>query len=169
MPPAIRRTALILVVVGVVLVTASFKAWTAEEVLLGRVHAATLPSISESWEKEYDAYEPSAEDLRTLATLKGPAVLDVYFGSWCSDSRRELPRLMKILDRASPPGLRVRFFGLDRSKKKPARLARRGAIERVPTLVLSAGGREIGRIVESPRSTLEHDLAQLVASLGAGS
>lgn len=162
MPPAIRRTALILVVV---LVTASFTAWSAEEVLLGRVRPVTLPSISESWGKEYDAYEPAAEDLRALATLKGPAVLDVYFGSWCSDSRRELPRLMKILDRASPPGLQVRFYGLDRSKKKPARLARRGAIERVPTLVLSAGGREIGRIVESPRSTLEHDLALLVAGL----
>jgi thioredoxin 1 len=164
MPPVIRRAALILVVV-VVLATASFKAWSAEEVLLGRVRPPALPSISESWQKEYDAYEPSAEDLRALATLKGPAVLDVYFGSWCSDSRRELPHLMKILDRASPPGLRVRFYGLDRSKKKPARLARRGAIERVPTLVLSAGGREIGRIVESPRSTLEHDLALLVAGL----
>lgn len=163
MPPAIRRTTLILVVV--ILVTASLRAWSAEEILLGRVRPATLPSISESWEKEYDAYEPSAEDLRALAALKGPAVLDVYFGSWCSDSRRELPRLMKILDRASPPGLRVRFFGLDRSKRKPARLARRGAIERVPTLVFSAGGREIGRIVESPRSTLEHDLALLVALL----
>ena len=163
MPPAIRRTTLILAVV--VLVTASLRTWGAEEVLLGRVRPATLPSISESWEREYDAYEPSAEDLSALAALKGPAVLDVYFGSWCSDSRRELPHLMKILDRASPPGLRVRFFGLDRSKKKPARLVRRGAIERVPTLVLSAGGREIGRIVESPRSTLEHDLALLVAGL----
>ena len=78
---------------------------------------------------------------------------------------RELPRLLKILDRASPPGLRVRFYGLDRTKKKPARLARRGAIERVPTFVLSAGGQEVGRIVESPRSTLEHDLALLAERL----
>lgn len=162
MPPAVRRAGLILVVL---LATAPFPAWSDGEPLLGRVRQSSLPAISESWREDYEAYEPAADDVRALAALQGPAVLDVYFGSWCSDSRRELPRLVKILDRAASPGLRVRFYGLDRSKKKPARLARRGSIERVPTLVLSAGGREIGRIVESPRSTLEHDLALLAGGL----
>jgi len=161
MQPAIRSAALVLIV----LATAPVPSWSAEEVLLGRVRASSLPSITESWSKDYEAYEPAAEDLRTLSTLKGPADLDVYFGSWCGDSRRELPRLVKILDRASPPGLRVRFYALDRTKTKPARLARRGSIERVPTIVLRAAGQEIGRIVESPSTSLEHDLALLVGRI----
>lgn len=160
MPQTIQRTALALLLLAV-----AAPARSAEKLLLGRVRPAALPSISEEWRKDYDAYEPAAADLETLAALEGPVVLEVYFGSWCSDSRRELPRLAKILDRSSPPGLRVRYYGLDRTKTKPARLARRGSIERVPTLVLSAGGQEIGRIVESPRSTLEHDLALLAERL----
>ncbi len=160
MPQNIQRTAIVLL-----LLAAAAPARSAEKILLGRVRPAALPSISEEWRKDYDAYRPAEADLKTLAALKDPAVLEVYFGSWCSDSRRELPRLAKILDRSSPPGLRVRYYGLDRTKTKPVRLARRGAIERVPTLVLSAGGQEIGRIVETPRFTLEHDLALLAERL----
>lgn len=151
--------------VALLLLAVAAPAGAAEKVLLGRVRSPALPSMSQEWRKDYDAYEPAMEDVTILAAMQGPAILDVYFGSWCPDSRRELPRLLKILDRASPPGLRVRFYGLDRTKKKPARLARRGAIERVPTFVLSAGGQEVGRIVESPRSTLEHDLALLAERL----
>ena len=161
MPASIRRAVLF----AVILAAAAMRARGAEEVLLGKVRPSALPSITESWGKDYDAYEPAPDDLQTLGTLRGPADLDVYFGSWCGDSRRELPRLVKILDRASLPGLRVRYFALDRTKTKPARLARRGAIERVPTIVLRAEGREIGRIVESPTTTLEHDLALLVGRI----
>lgn len=164
MSPSIRNAALGFVI----LATAAVPARGAEEILRGKVRPSALPSISESWTKDYDAYEPSPEDLGTLATLEGHADLDVYFGSWCGDSKRELPRLAKILDRASLPGLRVRYFGLDRTKTKPARLARRGSIERVPTIVLSVAGREIGRIVESPQTTLEHDLALLVGRIPRG-
>lgn len=158
MRASIRRA----VLSGVLLAAVAVSARSAEEVLRGKVRPSALPSITESWATDYDAYEPAPDDLQTLATLRGPADLDVYFGSWCGDSRRELPRLAKILDRASLPGLRVRYFALDRTKTKPARLARRGSIERVPTIVLRVEGREIGRIVESPRTTLEHDLALLV-------
>ena len=161
MRASIRRAVLFVVI----LAAAAESARSAEEVLLGKVRPSALPSITESWTKDYDAYEPAPDDLQALATLRGPADLDVYFGSWCGDSRRELPRLVKILDRASLPGLRVRYFALDRTKTKPARLARRGSIERVPTIVLRAEGREIGRIVESPRTSLEHDLALLVAQV----
>ena len=164
MSPSIQNTALVVLSLAI----ATVPARSAEEVLLGKVRPSALPSITESWGRDYDAYEPSAEDLRTLATLEGKADLDVYFGSWCGDSKRELPHLVKILDRASLQGLRVRYFGLDRTKTKPARLARRGSIERVPTIVLSVAGQEIGRIVETPQTSLEHDLALLVGRIRPG-
>ena len=137
------------------------RAWAADEVLLGRVRPSAILAISDTWRQNHDAYEPATEDLRVLASLRAPATLDIYFGSWCGDSRREVPRLLRILDRAAPPDLRVRFYGIDRAKKEPARLVKRAGIERVPTIVLSTARREIGRIVESPQSTLEHDLALL--------
>jgi hypothetical protein len=147
---------------GLLLILAATAPAAADDVLLGRVRPDAILSISEEWRANRDDYEPSEVDVRRIASLQVSATLDIYFGSWCSDSRREVPRFLKILEQSSPRRLRVRFYGLDRTKKAPARLARRGAIERVPTFILMSGGREIGRIVESPETSLEHDLAVLV-------
>ena len=139
-----------------------------EEVLLGKVRPKTILAISGEWERTRDSYAPAASDLRALAGLSRKATLEVYFGSWCSDSQREVPRLLKILDEAAPRCLNVRFYALDRSKKQPARLIEGVGIEKVPTFVLTVDGREIGRIVETPETTLEHDLALLIARIPAG-
>jgi len=139
----------------------------AEEVLLGKVGRASILEISPEWRKEFDTYAPARADLDTLAGLSRKAHLDVYFGSWCGDSRRQVPRFLKILDQAAPRRMRVRFYALDRSKKEPARLIEGMGIERVPTFILSVGGREVGRVVETPRTTLEHDLSLLIDRIPA--
>ena len=144
------------------------RAGASDDVLLGRVKPPAILAISAAWQEGHDSYEPAAADLTLLSVPRPHAHLDVYFGSWCGDSRREVPRLLKILDRAAPTGLRLRFYGVDRAKKEPKRLVQRARLERVPTLVVSAGGREIGRIVETPKSTLEHDLALLLEQVPAG-
>lgn len=139
-----------------------------DAILLGRIGREALLAHGESWRAEYTAYEPSAVDVAVIAALRRPAVLEVFLGTWCPDSRREVPRLLKIIDRAAPPGLGLRIYGIDRRKEKPGRLVRRAGLERVPTIILRVGGREVGRIVETPETTLEHDLALLV-SRAAGS
>jgi len=149
---------------GVLTVSIATASVAADGVLLGRVKPRAILSISEESRQNRDSYQPTVTDVLRIASLKVPATLDVYFGSWCSDSRREVPRFLKILDLAAPRGLKVRYFGLDRTKKQPARLVRKGSVERVPTFILRSDGREIGRIVETPQTSLEHDLAVLVES-----
>jgi hypothetical protein len=137
----------------------------AEEIPLGRVREAALRGMAETWHAGEDAYSPDPADVRSIAALPGPAVLEVYFGSWCSDSRREIPRLLAILEAAGPLPLKTRFYGIDRAKKEPARLVARIDLERVPTLVIRVEGEEIGRIVERPQTTLEHDLALIIGRI----
>lgn len=153
--------------VGLLILFAAVSTVAADDVLLGRVRPDAILSISEEWRATRDAYEPSETDVRRISSLQVRATLDVYFGSWCSDSRREVPHLLKILDQSAPRRLKVRFYGLDRTKHEPARLARRGAIERVPTFILMTGGQEVGRIVETPQTSLEHDLAVLIEGLAS--
>lgn len=137
----------------------------AEEIPLGRVRDSALRALAETWPTGEDSYSPDPADVRAIAALPGPAVLEVYFGSWCSDSRREVPRLLAILEAAGPRGLKTRFYGIDRAKKEPARLVAKIGLERVPTLVLRVEGEEIGRIVERPQTTLEHDLALIIGRI----
>ena len=150
--------------VGVLALVAATRLAGAEDVLMGRVPPQSILGISQEWQKNRDDYAPAEGDIARIAGLQVKATLDVYFGSWCSDSRREVPHLLKILDEAAASRLKVKFYGLDRTKKKPRRLAERGAIQRVPTFVLRVKGTEVGRIVETPKTTLEHDLALLIDS-----
>src|SRR6266498_5266999 len=96
--------------VGLLVLLAATRAAADEHILLGRVRPEAILSISEEWRTNRDTYEPSETDVHRIASLQESATLDVYFGTWCSDSRREVPRLLKVLDRASPRHLKVRYF-----------------------------------------------------------
>jgi len=87
----------------------------------------------------------------------------VFFGTWCSDSRREVPHFLKIADAAGIPGSQVRLYALDRSIKSPEGLTDTYRIHRIPTIIFLRGGTEVGRITESPRSTLEGDMVAILA------
>jgi hypothetical protein len=131
-------------------------------ILLGETDPRAILDISPAWQREYDAYHPAAEDVAMLRLAPKGSLLKVYFGSWCSDSREGVPHLLTALDAAGARHLRAKYFAVDRSKKEPADLLHGVGLEYVPTIVLAVHGREVGRIVEQPRTTMEHDLALLV-------
>src|SRR5688572_28901724 len=58
-----------------------------------------------SWfQKNYDAYKP---DESVVAKLKKIPVKDftveIFFGTWCGDSKRDVPRFFKIADAIGLP------------------------------------------------------------------
>jgi hypothetical protein len=95
-------------------------------------------------------------------TWGGDQVL-VFFGAWCSDSRREVPPFLKIMDRAGVQAGAVRLYALDRTKTSDDGLTAQYHIESVPTFILLRGSQELGRIVEKPSTTLEGDLLAIVS------
>lgn len=135
--------------------------------LLGRVRPEAILEISPEWQRGHDDYRPDPRDLETIFHAPDHSLVMVYFGSWCSDSVVAVPRFLKILDEARAPHLKARYVGVDRSKKEPAGKLEGVGLELVPTFVLSVDGREIGRIVETPATTLEHDLALLLRGVGS--
>ncbi len=88
----------------------------------------------------------------------------VFFGTWCSDSRREVPHFLKIADDCGIDSSRIRLYGLDRSKKSNDGLTDRYHIDRVPTFIFLKDGDEVGRITEKPDGTLEADMLAILAS-----
>lgn len=86
----------------------------------------------------------------------------VFLGTWCSDTKRELPRFFKSMDQAGLSELQVILIGLDRSKKDTEELTEKWQIEFVPTFIFIRNGRELGRIVETPEDTLEGNIAQIL-------
>ncbi len=116
------------------------------------------------------AYDTVHVRVPFVAMMKG-LVTDVetivFLGTWCSDSRREVPRFLKTADALNIPESRVKLFALDRTKTSPDGTSGKYDIQRVPTFIFLKGGKEIGRIVESPKASLEEDMFSILAKSGA--
>ncbi|HZN02069.1 MAG TPA: thioredoxin family protein [Candidatus Polarisedimenticolia bacterium] len=130
--------------------------------VLGRVRPAAILDIAPEWRRGHDDYHPDPSDIDVIRSAPDGSLVMVYFGSWCSDSVIAVPRFLKIIGAARDGHLKARYVGVDRTKKEPAGRLEGVGLQLVPTFVLSVRGREIGRIVETPVTTLEHDLALLV-------
>ena len=85
-------------------------------------------------------------------------------GSWCPDSRREVPRFMRILHVWQFPLENVTFIGVDNAKLSPVGEYDKLDIQRVPTFIIYRNNLEAGRIIENPSTSLEQDLVNILTS-----
>jgi thiol-disulfide isomerase/thioredoxin len=144
-------------------------------VILGVMEPAAILAIGADWAEGESSYEPLAGPVEFLASSDAAVEIEVLFGSWCGDSLEHVPHLLKILERAEaaraargagPLPIHTRFIGLDREKTHPTEFVEGKGIERVPTFLVYAEGREVGRVTETPVGRLEEDIAALVAGVG---
>jgi thiol-disulfide isomerase/thioredoxin len=113
--------------------------------------------------------KPDAAAAAALATVEPGAEVTVYLGTWCGDSRREVPRFWKAVDAGggSVP-FAVRYVGVDHAKKEPADLIKQDDVRYLPTIIVRRGGKEVGRIVETSPHGVEQDLLALLTGKAAG-
>ncbi len=115
----------------------------------------------------YDGYTPN---VATVAQLKKQNLKDisiqVFFGTWCSDSRREVPRLLKLLDQISFNSSHIRLMAVGGSdslyKQTPQHEEQNKGIFHVPVIIVYRNGIELNRINEYPSLSLEKDLLNMV-------
>ena len=111
----------------------------------------------------YDTAQVSSDVIELLRLAHEEAEFLVIFGTWCGDSKREVPRFLKIADLAGIPAERIRLHGVDRASRRVDALADQYAVARVPTFIILRNGKEEGRIVEQPVGTMEGDILNILA------
>lgn len=130
---------------------------------VGPVTREEIEAADPSWVKAQVEAQPDAAAARALASVEPGAQVTVFLGTWCDDSRREVPRLWRAFDEAGGPfPFEVRYIGVDRAKKEPAELVTGSDVRYVPTFIVTRGGREVGRIVESSPRGIEQDLLAIL-------
>jgi len=133
------------------------------EMLYGKVTYEQLYFDYPQWKAEETAYKPLDKIISELKNINGTYDVDVFLGTWCSDSRREVPRFNNILKNAALLNkINVTLWAVDREQKLGNGLAQQNNIERVATFVFYKEKEEIGRIIETPEQTLEADILNIL-------
>jgi thiol-disulfide isomerase/thioredoxin len=123
----------------------------------------TRPPHSEWFLKGYDEYKFNDEAVNKLTGVsKDELTIKIVMGSWCPDSRREVPRFIRILDYWKFPMEKVIFIGVDDSKISPVGEYSKLDIQRVPTFIFYKNNIEAGRIIEVPVTSLEQDMVNIL-------
>ncbi len=106
----------------------------------------------------YKNYQPDQEIMKQLREVDiDDYSITVVLGTWCPDSRREVPHFMKIVGLWGFPENRIRFIGVDINKVAPLADYQELGIDRVPTFIFYENNSEKGRIIEVPVTSLEQD------------
>jgi tetratricopeptide (TPR) repeat protein len=116
--------------------------------------------------KSYDNYTIDSFTLNLIAPMLKNKTIEVFLGSWCGDSKREMPRLVKILQAAGFDTANLKLIFVDNSlkhyKQSPQHEEASKNIHHVPTIIIYNNGGEMGRIIESPKISLEKDLLAIL-------
>lgn len=135
------------------------------EILVG---SAALDSLNNDpfkgwYQANMEAYEVDPELTLQLEGLLEDVDVKLFLGTWCNDSKREVPRFVRILKEAGYPPETVEVVAMTREKATPEAFEEGFGIINVPTFIFYRGGQELGRIVEYPIESLEADMVKILS------
>ena len=125
---------------------------------VGDISQAQLLERHEVFKRNYDAYEVTAGIDGLPADLK----VKILFGSWCHDSEREVPRMLKLLAASGVKEDNISLISLDIRKEEPEGRAKALDVRFTPTFIFLLGDIELGRIIERPVESLQADITAMV-------
>ncbi|HEX4965843.1 MAG TPA: thioredoxin family protein [Thermoanaerobaculia bacterium] len=140
-----------------------------EAVLVGPATREKIEGAAAEWVQAEVEAHPDADAAQALASVAPGAEVTIFLGTWCGDSRREVPRFWHALDEVGGAvPFKVTYVTVDREKKEPAEAVSANGIRYLPTFIVRRDGREVGRIVETAPHGIEHDLLALLTGKAAG-
>lgn len=116
---------------------------------------------------DYDNYFPDPAVIEQIKPLLTDEItIMAFMGTWCGDSRREVPHFYKILDTAGFDMDNLTMVTVGRDKIGPRNEQEGLKIYYVPTFIFFKNGVEINRFVEYPQDTLEQDILKILKEDG---
>ncbi len=115
------------------------------------------------FQKGYSEYQTKTKIVNKLKGISyNDITIKIIFGTWCGDSRRELPRFYKLVDEANIPKNIIHLTAVDTKKTSHDKSIEGIKFTRIPTFIFYRNGKEIGRIVESTKKSLEEDMLAIL-------
>jgi thiol-disulfide isomerase/thioredoxin len=125
-------------------------------------------SFSWWWNSAYNMYEADSAIAEEIKVKLEDVDIKIVMGTWCSDSRREVPHFYKLLDEINYPKEKVTLINVNRDKHGLENEVEGLDINFVPTIFFYKNDKELGRIVEMPYNTLEEDVLEILSGKSEG-
>jgi thiol-disulfide isomerase/thioredoxin len=138
---------------------------TGSEILLGVCDrdGFILGQFADWFEVGYENYQPQPEVIGMIEEIGFEDItIRMVLGTWCPDSRREVPHFIRVLDEIGFDMERLTIISVDGYKKAPGIDIAEWDVEFVPTMVVYKDAQELGRIIEYPMESLEKDLLLMI-------
>ena len=153
---------------SLILVNQLSKDFQGNDMLLGKcTRSALLQAPFANWFKpNYDSYVVDSFTCNFIKPLLAGKSVTIFMGTWCGDSKREVPRVLKMLDCCGFSEKNITLVMVSNKdtlyKKSPQHEEAGRNIVRVPTIIIEQKGTEVGRIVEFPKMSLEKDMLSIL-------
>ncbi|TKC10620.1 thioredoxin family protein [Pedobacter polaris] len=138
-----------------------------KQVMLNLCTREAITSFAEfkaSYDPNYAAYKPDSTAFTELSKLLKGKNVTIVLGTWCGDSKYQVPHFLKIMDALKVDENRITFIGVDGAKHAENGLIDSLKITNVPTFIFNdKKGKEVARITERPTETLEKDMLKVLA------
>lgn len=127
--------------------------------LAGELTQTHLLAQYSQFNDEFKQFQPTQQDIKSIKKLAGKELL-VLFGTWCHDSQREVPRLLKLLDESKVNIKSLKLVAVGYDKRDPQGIAEQYNLAYTPTIIVFDNGKEIARMIEKPAQSIAVDLTQ---------
>jgi rhodanese-related sulfurtransferase len=132
------------------------------DVLVGKITEEDLYREFPVFKEKAEGYSPKTEIVEKIGKLNQETSVVLFLGTWCKDSISEAPKFLKTFDLAANPNLSLEIYAVNRKKKDDLGMAERFKLERVPTMIFLRDGKEMSRIVEYPKKSMEEDFLRIL-------
>ncbi len=111
------------------------------------------------------SFIPSTSAVNVLKTNGNNIHILVFGGTWCDDTKAQLPKFLKTVHAAAIAENKMTYITVDRNKVSLGNLAQCFGITNVPTFIVQKNGMEIGRIIEygTMNGKIDEELASIIS------
>ncbi|MFT4611288.1 MAG: tetratricopeptide (TPR) repeat protein [Glaciecola sp.] len=138
--------------------------------LLGKIDKSGLEGDNyTSWfSKNYDDYDLDKVTIDALKSELKDYQITLFMGTWCADSKQEVPRFYKVLEACDFSIDQLTVIAVSRKpymyKQSPNHQEAGLNIHRVPTFIFYKDRKEVNRIVEHPVESFEKDMLNITTT-----
>jgi hypothetical protein len=130
--------------------------------LLGPLSKEEILENFPDWQVEVASYVPNMEVIEKLQAIPSEIKIEIFLGTWCSDTKRNVSAYFKIMDMVDNPLIMTTYIGIPEEDDPRKPFIEGKNIVKVPTFIVYIDNQEKGRIIEDPVKSVEEDLLDII-------